>query len=67
MKITKSNLTRIMKIEDLAKRKAKLQVLVLSIGWHGDVWHKAKEEIERLENAGVKTALEMKFERACGN
>lgn len=58
MKITKANLTRIMKIEDLSKRKAKLQDLCLSIGWHGGVWQEAMSELKKLDDAGIETALE---------
>lgn len=59
MKITRTNFTRIMSIEDLSKRKAKLQELCLSIGWHGGVWQDAMNELDRLNKAGIKTALEM--------
>ena len=59
MKITRANLTRIMKIEDPSKRKSKLQDLCLSIGWHGGVWREAMDELDRLNKAEVKTALEV--------
>ena len=58
MKITKANLTRIMKIEDLQTRKAKLQEMCLSIGLHGGVWESAMEELRKLEDIGIKTRLE---------
>lgn len=58
MKITRANFTRIMKIEDLSKRKSKLQSLCLSIGWHGGVWREAMNELKKLNDAGIKTALE---------
>lgn len=63
MKITRANFTRIMKIEDLSKRKSKLQSLCLSIGWHGGVWQEAMDELDRLNKAGVKTALEAAIEK----
>lgn len=63
MKITQANLTRIMKIEDLSKRKAKLQEFCLSIGWHGGIWETAMQELKSLENAGIKTALEKAIAR----
>lgn len=59
MKITRTNLDRIMKIENLSNRKSKLQDFCLSIGWHGGVWQEAMDELARLEKAGVKTALEI--------
>ena len=59
MKITRTNFSRIMKIEDLPKRKAKLQELCLSVGWHGGVWQEAMNELDRLNKAGIKTALEI--------
>lgn len=58
MKITQANLTRIMKIEDLSKRKSKLQDFCLSIGWHGGIWQEAMDELDRLNKAGIKTQLE---------
>ena len=58
MRITRANLTRIMQIEDLSKRKSKLQDLCLSIGWHGGVWQEAMDELDRMNKAGIKTALE---------
>ena len=61
MKITKANYNRIMKIDDLPKRKAKLEELLLSIGWHGGIWQDAKKEWSRLSEMGVKTALEKKL------
>ena len=61
MQINKSNLIRIMNITDLSKRKAKLQEYCLSIGWHGGLWNQAMQELERLEAAGIKTALETKL------
>ena len=61
MQINKANLTRIMKIDDLPKRKAKLQEYCLSIGWHGGYWQEAMNELKRLEAAGIQTALETKL------
>ena len=58
MKITRANLTRIMRISNLSKRKAKLQDFCLSIGWHGGVWQEAMDELKKLNDAGIKTALE---------
>lgn len=61
MKITQANLTRIMKIEDLQTRKAKLQEMCLSIGWHGGVWEPAMDELRKLEEIGIKTRLEEQY------
>lgn len=58
MQISERNYNRIMRIDDLSKRKAKLQEFCLSIGWHGDVWNKAMNEIDKLNKLGIKTALE---------
>ena len=52
---------RIMKIDDLGKRKAKLQEMCLSIGWHGGIWQSAMDELNRLNSMGVKTPLEQKI------
>ena len=64
MKITKANLTRCMKIENLSIRKAKLESLALSIGWHGSVWQAAMQEIQRLNELGVKTPLQKRYEES---
>ena len=61
MQITQKNLNRIMRIDDLSKRKAKLQEMALSIGWHGSVWQSAMEEIKRLNDLGIMTPLEKKY------
>lgn len=61
MQINQANLTRIMRITDLPKRKAKLQDYCLSIGWHGGLWNQAMQELKRLEAAGIKTTLETKL------
>ena len=61
MQISKSNLTRIMHITDLSKRKAKLQEYCLSIGWHGEYFFQAMNELKRLEALGIKTALETRL------
>lgn len=58
MQITERNLKRIMDISDDSKRKAKLQEFCLSIGWHGGTWQDAMNELHKLNEAGVKTALE---------
>lgn len=65
MKITQANLTRIMKIEDLQTRKAKLQEMCLSIGWHGGVWELAMDELRKLEEIGIKTRLEEQYADHC--
>lgn len=44
MQISEKNYNRIMRIDDLSKRKAKLQEFCLSIGWHGGIFEKAMEE-----------------------
>ena len=62
MQISERNLNRIMKIEDLSKRKAKLQEFCLSIGWHGGIWENAMQELNRLNKMGIKTALEKSLE-----
>lgn len=62
MKITRSNLARIMGIENLSQRKAKLQSLCLAIGWHGGIWQDAVDELARLNKMGVKTPLEIKLQ-----
>lgn len=61
MQINKANLTRIMHIEDLSKRKSKLQDYCLSLGWHGGYWQAAMNELDRLEKLGIKTALEKRL------
>lgn len=61
MEINQKNLNRILKIEDLSKRKAKLQELCLSIGHHGGVWKNAMQELDKLNEMNIKTALEKKF------
>lgn len=61
MQITQRNYNRIMKIDDLARRKAKLQELCLSIGFHGGLWQEAMQELKKLEKQGVKTALELRL------
>ena len=58
MQITEKNFNKIMKIEDLSKRKAKLQEFCLSIGWHGGIWENAMNELKKLDAQGIKTALE---------
>lgn len=58
MQISERNFKRIMNISDESKRKAKLQELCLSIGWHGETWQNAMNELRKLNEAGVKTALE---------
>lgn len=58
MQITERNLNRILKIPDTATRKAKLQEFCLSIGFHGGPWVRAMEELEMLNQQGVKTPLE---------
>lgn len=58
MEITERNFKRIMGISDDSKRKAKLQEFCLSIGWHGGTWRDAMNELHKLNEAGVKTALE---------
>ena len=62
MQISQANLTRIMNITDLPKRKSKLQDFCLSIGWHGELFYQAMNELKRLESIGVKTALEQKLD-----
>lgn len=62
MKITQANLNRIMRIDYLPKRKAKLEDFLLSPGWHGGVWQDARKEWLRLSEMGVKTALEARME-----
>lgn len=58
MQITERNFKRIMKISDDGERKAKLQEFCLSLGWHGETWRDAMDELHKLNEAGVKTALE---------
>lgn len=58
MQINERNYKRIMKIEDLSKRKFKLQLFCMSIGWHGEIWQNAMNELKNLEDSGIKTALE---------
>ncbi len=64
MQISEKNYNRIMRINDLSKRKAKLQEFCLSIGWHGGIFEKAMEELKKLNEMGVKTALEKAMEKS---
>lgn len=61
MQISERNFKRIMKIENLETRKAKLQEFCLSFGWHGGIWENAMQELKTLNEKGIKTALEKKL------
>lgn len=61
MVISERNFKRIMSIDDLSKRKAKLQEFCMSIGLHGGLWEKALSELNRLHEIGIRTALEKKL------
>lgn len=63
MQISERNFKRIMKIEDLGQRKAKLQNFCLSIGFHGALWETARRELDALTKQGIKTPLEQKIEQ----
>lgn len=60
MQITERNFNKIMKIEDLSKRKAKLQEFCMSIGWHGGIWESAMNELKKIRCTRHKNGFRKK-------
>ena len=63
MKCTKANYTRVMKIENLSIRKWKLESIALDLCFHGSLWEAVMAEIKKLSEVGVKTPLQLRYEK----